>query len=176
MPRKNLIRSSSHPYHVTTRANNKEWFYIPTPDVWHYCQNLLDEGEKRFLVKIDAFVLMNNHYHMLIHTPEANLDKFMHFFNKRLSDKISSSAKRINRIFGSGYRWNLIQNQGYYYTVLRYIYQNPMRAQLVSSIKEYPFTDYYKQKHHHQFEKWLNQLLNEEAKDQTKKMLRRYQI
>lgn len=82
MPRAKLIRSDSAPYHITSRSNNREWFYIPTLDVWSYSRKLLREGALRFNVQVDAFVLMSNHYHLCIHTPEAGVDKFMQFFNK----------------------------------------------------------------------------------------------
>ena len=133
MPRKKLIRNSEHPYHITSRSNNKEWFFIPLEDVWRYSRETLLLGQKKFGVKVEAFVLMTNHYHMLISTPAANIDQFMQYFNKNLGKKISRHGGRINRIFGAPYKWSIIMSQSYYLNVLRYIYQNPMRAKLVLS-------------------------------------------
>ncbi|MCT4640802.1 MAG: transposase [Bacteriovoracaceae bacterium] len=173
MPRKKLIRTDSYPYHITSRSNNKEWFYIPTQEVWKICCSLIQEGQKKFNTKIDAFVLMNNHYHMLIYTPNANIDKFMQFFNKNLGQTISRKAKRINRIFGASYKWNIIESQSYYKNVLRYIYQNPLRANIVQKINDYPFTDFKTQKHHHNLEDWINIRLKEKDEHVTRKILRR---
>src|SRR5690606_30269968 len=108
MPRKPLIRSSDCPYHVTSRSNNKEWLYIPIQDVWTYSQEFLAKGQKEFNVQVLAFVLMSNHYHLCIQTPNSNIDKFMRFFNQSLGKAISRQADRINRIFGASYKWTLI--------------------------------------------------------------------
>jgi putative transposase len=140
MPRKNLIRTADFPYHITSRSNNKEWFYVPIEDVWKYCIELLGSGSKKFNIKIYSFVLMANHYHLLLQTPDENIDKFMRFFNKGLSDRISRQASRINRIFGASYHWSLIKDDSYFINVYKYIYQNPLRAGLVSKCEKYRYT------------------------------------
>jgi len=58
---------------------------------------LLNEAQVKFKVKLEAFVLMNNH--LYFHTPDANINFFMRFFNKKLGVKISRQVGRINRIF-----------------------------------------------------------------------------
>ena len=176
MPRKNLIRTDCHPYHITSRSNNKEWFYIPIDEVWKFCQLLIVEGQKKYKVSVDAFVLMNNHYHMLIYTPEANIDKFMQFFNKNLAQNIARHAGRINRIFAANYKWTVIQSQDYYLNVVRYIYQNPIRANLVEKIEDYLYCDYLQKYHHHEFSFWINQNISDVELESTKKKLRRFVI
>jgi len=140
MARKQLIRTHQFPYHITSRSNNKEWFYIPTDCVWKYAKILLRQGSVNFNTKIHAFVLMSNHYHLIIRTPDSNIDAFMQYFNKQLGQSISRSAGRINRIFGAPYKWSLIQDQNYYLNVYRYIYQNPLRASLAKKVEDYPYS------------------------------------
>ncbi len=176
MPRRNLIRTKLFPYHVTTRSNNKEWFYIPIDEVWRYCRELLKEGEKEFKVEIEGFVLMSNHYHMCLFTPEENLDKFMRFFNKGLSEKISRHAGRINRIFGAPYNWTLIRNEQYYYNVLRYIYQNPLRAGVVKRCEDYPYSDVLEKVKGKDLIGWFNELICDFDTQQTRKNLKKYEI
>jgi len=146
MSRKRLIRTNQYPYHITSRSNNKEWFYIPIEDVWVYFQKHLKWGCSKFNVHIHAFVLMSNHYHMLLETPEANLDQFMRFFNQSLGKSIAHQADRINRIFGAPYKWSLIQKDQYYGNVYRYIYQNPLRAGLVNYFEDYQYSSLYQKK------------------------------
>jgi len=146
MPRKKLIKNGLYCYHVTSRSNNKEYFYIPSSEVWHFSINLLKKGIVKFDVKVHAFVLMSNHYHLLIRTPHSNIDKFMHFFNKSLGQSISRAANRINRIFGAPYSWSLIEKRNYYFNVYRYIYQNPIRAKIVGNAESYPFSTIFKKK------------------------------
>ena len=140
MPRKNLIRTSEFPYHVTIRTNNKEWFNLPLKEVWQMCLLGISETVKRHEAKIQAFVLMNNHYHLLIWTPKSNLDKFMQMFNSRLSKEIRKSTGNINRIFGDRYHWCLIKDEKYHQSVLRYIYQNPLRAGISKRCESYEFS------------------------------------
>lgn len=140
MGRKQLIRTGHLPYHVTARTNNKEWFEIPLFKVWIFSQEALKEAEVVWPVELISFVLMNNHYHMLIITPEANLDSFMYEFNKRLALKIQRETGRINKIFGSRYKWCLIQSSKYFFNCYRYVYQNPIRAGLVTKCEDYPYS------------------------------------
>lgn len=140
MPRKNLIRSENLPYHVTARSNNKEWFTLPMPEMWDLSQESLSEAIAINPVEIISFVLMGNHYHMLLVTPEGNLDAFMYEFNKRLALKVKDRSGQINRIFGGRYKWCLIQSQQYFSNCYRYVYQNPVRAGLVHRCEEYPYS------------------------------------
>ncbi|MCO4794717.1 MAG: transposase [Bacteriovoracaceae bacterium] len=174
MPRKKLIRTNEFPYHVTSRSNNKEWFYIPTEDVWKHTRAVIRLGRKKFNIKIDAFVLMNNHYHMCIWTHDSNLDEFMMYFNKNLGQRIARQANRINRIFGASYKWTLIESDIYYRNVLKYIYQNPIRAGLVKTCQEYPYSDFKSQKMEKALRKWIGLELPDTEIQITRKKLRRY--
>ena len=176
MPRTKLIRSDLYPYHITSRSNNKDWFYIPIQDVWGYANELLTSGESQFGVQVRAFVLMNNHYHLCLHTPKANIDDFMYYFNKTLSRKISRQACRINRIFGAPYRWNLIKNDAYYHHVLRYIYQNPVRAGLVKNCEDYLYSDLKKQPISPTELEWINTPIHNKETENTRIKLRKFLI
>lgn len=140
MPRKNLIRTNSYPYHVTIRCNNREWFDLPLNDVWEICLAALKRANQRHPIQLEAFVLMSNHYHVLLWTPQLNLDLFMFEFNSFISRAIRKRTKRINRIFGDRYKWCLVDHENYYLAVLRYIYQNPVKARLVRYCCEYPYS------------------------------------
>jgi putative transposase len=143
MPRKKLIRTNLHPYHVTIRLNNKEWFDIPLKLAWEMCLCALKKAYDKHIVNIECFVLMSNHYHMLIWTPECNLDKFMFEFNSSLSKQIRNHTGRINRIFGDRYHWCLINDERYYLSVVKYIYQNPVKASICTRVKDYPYSTFY---------------------------------
>lgn len=140
MPRKPLIRSSNLPYHVTSRSHNKEWFQLPLPDMWNLSQDCLKEANDIYPVEIISFVLMGNHYHMLLLTPKGNLDSFMYEFNKRLAIKVQARTGQLNRVFGNRYKWCLIQSKQYFINCYKYIYQNPVRAKIVESCEDYPYS------------------------------------
>ncbi len=140
MTRANLIRTNLYPYHVTTRTNNKEWFDIPLSEVWKICLHSLRHANDICPVEIISFVLMSNHYHLILKTPNQDIDKFMYEFNKRLSLIIRSRSERINKVFGGRYKWCLIRSQTYLYNCYRYVYQNPVRANVVSRCENYPYS------------------------------------
>ncbi len=142
MARKALIRTSEYPYHVVNRCNNKEEFPIGLHDLWPIFLKTLCETKYKFPLEVECFVLMNNHYHLLLRTPECNLDTIMHYFNMKLSRRIAIFSGRINRIFGARYKWSLIMNDIYYSNVYKYIYQNPMRAGLTSRVEDYPYSSW----------------------------------
>ncbi|RZF21092.1 hypothetical protein DAY19_14020 [Halobacteriovorax vibrionivorans] len=187
MPRKSLIRTNTCPYHVTIRTNNKEWFDIPMPIVWSFCMKSINYANLHHPVEIQSFVLMSNHYHLMIWTPNSDLDKFMFFFNSHLSKLIRKYTGRINRIFGDRYKWSLIKDQKYYLNVLRYIYQNPLRKDLSSLCEEYEFSSLYHYINNQNlgfklkdpiygdktsFLKWVN-LEDKKATDQTRQSLQK---
>lgn len=140
MPRKKIVRTHLFPYHVTIRTNNKEWFNIPLNDVWRITQVALNKCCQKVPVEVHAFVLMNNHYHMIISTPNSDIDLFMRHFNRMLSDLISFRTGRINRKFSGPYRWSIIDDRDYQYNIFRYVYRNPVRAGLCKYVENYPYS------------------------------------
>ena len=140
MPRKILIRTNQFPYHITLRSNNKDWFELPLSIMWKLCKQSIAKAQASYPTNIEAFVLMANHYHLLIWTPNSDIDKFMYVLNSSISKEIRIRTKRINRIFGDRYKWTLVDHERYYLQVLRYIYQNPVKAQVTSTCHDYPFS------------------------------------
>jgi len=140
MPRKDLIRTNEFPYHVTARCHNKEWFELPLSMVWKLAEYSLKEAHEMFPIELINFVLMSNHYHMILITPEANLDKFMREFNRRLTLRIHRYAGTMNQVFGGRYKWCVISANNYFMNCYRYVYQNPIRAGIVKRCEDYPYS------------------------------------
>lgn len=140
MPRKKLIRQSEYPYHVTTRNNNRDWFNIPVYEVWNICKEALIYSLEREKVEINCFILMSNHYHLLVTTPDNNIDRFMKHFNWRISYLISLRTKFINHKFSNRYKWSIVSDHNYLLHVYRYIYQNPIRAGICENCSSYPYS------------------------------------
>ena len=140
MTRKKLIRQNSFPYHVTMRTNNKDWFQIPMCDVWDICKQSLKYAIAKNSVVIHSFVLMGNHYHLLLTTPNEDIDKFMQSFNLNLSRLITKKSGVINHKFSNRYKWTIVAEQNYLLNVYRYIYQNPVRAGIAVNCFSYPYS------------------------------------
>ncbi len=140
MPRPNLVRSDRHPYHITARCNNKQFFPLPLHEMWEIFVSHLYFIHREFGVGIHSFVLMGNHFHLLCHTPQGNIDEVMMRFMKRTSDEVNRRTNSINHLWGTRYKWSVIQAQPYYYQVYKYIYQNPLRAKIVDRAENYPYS------------------------------------
>jgi len=133
MPRPFLIRSETHPYHVTARNNQKEFFPIPISKVWEIMLEELKHASSQHALAVHAFVLMGNHFHLLCHTPKGNLDEVMMNF-------LRATAKKMHTKWDAPYKYSMIDSQTHYYQVYRYIFQNPVRIGLCNRVEDYPYS------------------------------------
>ncbi len=140
MARKKLEYSDIYPFHIYGKSNNSEWFYIPIQDCWRIFTHHLIKVEKKYNLKIHAFVLMNNHYHMIASTPDNNLSKIMNRLITGVSKSINAASERSNHVFGGQYRATIIKNEHYYLQAIRYVYQNPIAVNLCSRVDLYPYS------------------------------------
>ena len=140
MTRQLLVKTNSHPYHITARCLNKEFFPLPLPQMWFIMMRQLKRCHLENGLGIHAFVLMGNHFHLLCHTPFENIDQCMHQFMRGTSVDVNQRLKSKNSLWDGHYRWSVIRSQTHYFQVYRYIYQNPVRAELVERVEEYQFS------------------------------------
>jgi len=140
MPRKRFFPTDQYPYHVTARSHNREWFELPTEQVWEIFSRYLYFITLAFGVRIHSFVLMNNHFHMLLSTPDANLDKAMNYLMREVSKSIGLETGNINQVFGGPYHWSVIKSRLYYQHAYKYVYRNPVEAGICGRVEKYPFS------------------------------------
>ena len=140
MPRPKYCANAIYPYHVSARCINKEWFKVPLFEVWEIVGNNLFFISHAYKIKVHAFVLMSNHFHLLISTPEANLCEAMAYFMRESSRAIARCAGRINQTFGGRYHSSLITKESYFLNAYKYIYRNPVEAGLVPLVEDYEFS------------------------------------
>lgn len=145
MPRKPIQRSNKNYYHITARSNNREFFFLPTTNVWEIMSRRLGDLQKEFGIKIAAFVLMNNHFHLLVLTPREDIDRIMYFFMKNVTLDIQKCTGRINKIFGGRYKGSMIENYGYLVNVYKYILRNPIEVGLTARAEEYVYSSHFYQ-------------------------------
>lgn len=142
MPRKPIVRSREHYYHLTARSNNKENFYIRKELMWTIMHSHLKNLQLEYRIQLAAFVLMDNHFHILLLTPEEDIDRIMYLFMKKVSSSIQKYSGRINRIFGSRYKGCLILEESHLFNVYKYIYRNPVKAGLCKKVEEYKYSSW----------------------------------
>lgn len=137
MPRANRVLQSVFPYHVTLRSINKMDFGVEPSKLWGFSSDLLLFCTYAFKIEIHSFVLMSNHYHMILRTPEANLSQFMNYFNRELSREITYKTGRINQKFGCRYHSSIVSELGYYHRVYKYVYRNPVEAGICDRVEDF---------------------------------------
>ncbi len=140
MPRKPIVRSREHFYHLTARSNNREDFYLPKNEVWGIFSTELVRLQLEIELEVAAFVLMDNHFHLLARCREADIDRAMFLLMKRVSQRIRKEACRINHVFGGRYKGCLITDYCYLLNAFKYVVRNPVAAGLVERVQEYPFS------------------------------------
>jgi len=116
------------------------WFPLPLSQCWPIFMNRLTKTEENYGFQTHSFVLMGNHYHWFVSTPQSNLGEGMCYFNTQVSKDISLRADFKNHIFGSRYKPTQINDPIQYALVYRYIYQNPVRAGICESVFDYEWS------------------------------------
>ncbi|OUR96160.1 hypothetical protein A9Q84_07305 [Halobacteriovorax marinus] len=140
MMREELIHTREFPYHITARSNGKEFFSLPTRIVWEICCEHLALASELYNIKVFQFVLMSNHYHLLVRTPDLNIEQFIHYFQRSVAREINLRANRIDRVFEGPFRWSIVENKRHLSYVIRYIFQNPVRAGIVENFEDYAYS------------------------------------
>lgn len=135
----NLDKFQFH-FHVTARCINKDWFSQPMNEVWETMSNYLFFIHHSYKVSIHSFVLMVNHYHLLISSPHGNLSEAMMYFNRETSRALTRPAGRINQMYGSRFFRSSIRSPLYLKHSYKYVYQNPVRAGVCQQVEQYPYS------------------------------------
>jgi hypothetical protein len=85
---------------------------------------------------------MSNHYHLLVETADENLSKGMRQLNGVYTQAFNRNHKRVGHVFQGRYKAILVQRESYLLELARYIVLNPVRARMVRSAKEWPWSSY----------------------------------
>jgi REP-associated tyrosine transposase len=128
-------------YHVTSRGDGREDIFLDDADRKLFLEVLSDTCD-RFNWVIHAYCLMGNHYHLLIETPDGNLSKGMRQLNGVYTQRFNRKHKRVGHVFQGRYKSIIVQKDSYLLELSRYIVLNPVRAQMVRSAKDWPWSSY----------------------------------
>ncbi|MBN1363235.1 MAG: transposase [Syntrophaceae bacterium] len=128
-------------YHVMNRGRRGESIYHDAQDYQQF-MDLLRETNAMWNIKIGAYCLMNNHYHLLLQTPQANLDRCMRHVNGLYTQRFNRRHHVDGQLFRGRYKAILIDVDSYLLEVVRYIHRNPMRAGIVKYPQNYRWSSY----------------------------------
>lgn len=128
-------------HHVWQRGNNKD--YIFENDITKiFLINQLKEYKKKFHYNIFAYVIMNNHYHLLIQTFEDPIGEIMFNINNVTGKFIKDTLERSGHVFQGRYNSKLVDSNGYFLWLIRYIHRNPIRANICTKVENYNWSSH----------------------------------
>jgi REP element-mobilizing transposase RayT len=128
-------------WHVTTRGNERRAIFRDDEDRDLFLSNLgkvVDACRWR----LHAYVLMPNHYHLLVETPEPNLSKGMQRLNGRYSQRFNRRHQRVGHLMQGRFKSILVEQQRHLLAVARYIVLNPVRARLTRTAGQWEWSNY----------------------------------
>lgn len=128
-------------YHITSRGNERKKIYLNDHDREIF-QRTLGLVIDRFHWLCHSYVLMDNHYHLLIETPEANLSRGMRQLNGVYTQEFNHLHARVGHLFQGRFKAILVEKDEYLLEVSRYVVLNPVRAGLVEQAEESHWSSY----------------------------------
>ena len=115
-------------YHVTTRGIERRVVFEDPRDYEHFLE-LLAEMVSRYGVKVHAYVLMRNHYHLLVQTPHANLSRAMQWLNVSYGVWFNRRRERVGPVFQGRYKAVPVDGEGSWALQASvYLHLNPVRV------------------------------------------------
>ena len=139
MARKNRIQVAGGHYHVATRGTAKCAIFTTDEDRRRFLL-VLGRVVEQFGWRLYAYCLMENHYHLALTTPEANLGMGMSRLNQLYAQWFNHRHDRVGHLFQERYWSQLLENESHVLAVVRYIAANPVRAGLCDRAREWPWS------------------------------------
>lgn len=128
-------------YHVTSRGNAREDIFDDDTDR-HAFLECLSKVVNRFHWLCHVYCLMDNHYHLVIETPEANLSQGMRQLNGIYTQRYNRRHQTVGHLFQGRYKAILVQRESHLLEVCRYVVLNPVRAKSVRRVEQWKWSSY----------------------------------
>jgi putative transposase len=128
-------------YHVIARGNARECVVRDDEDRSAFLE-IVARVVDRYALLLYAHCLMDNHYHLAVETPLANLPTAMRQLNGLYATRFNRRHNRVGHVFQARYRAILVERETYLLNVCRYIVRNPVRAGICAHPAEYSWSSY----------------------------------
>ena len=131
-----------YPHHVIQRGNNRQAIFVSSGDR-QFLLSLFNENARKFDVAIHAYVLMDNHFHLLA-TPQTadGLPQMMQAVGRRYVRLFNDSHGRSGTLWEGRYKSTLIQTDRYLLACMAYIDLNPLRAGIATQPEDYAWSSH----------------------------------
>jgi putative transposase len=128
-------------YHVTSRGNDRKAIFNDDSDRTLFL-NILAQVTNHFHWICCAYCLMNNHYHLVIETPDGNLSKGMRQLNGVYTQAFNKKHGRVGHVFQGRFKAVLVQKDTHFLEVCRYVVLNPVRAKTIRHPRQWKWSSY----------------------------------
>jgi len=142
-------------YHITARGNERQSIAFDDRDRAKWL-GLLKETVEACNWRMFAFALMDNHFHLFMQTSDGNLSSGMHAFNGSYAKYVNTRHARSGHLFQDRFKDVLIEEEGHWLEVSRYVHLNPVRAGLVSKPEQWKWSSYPGYYWHARRLKWID--------------------
>jgi len=128
-------------YHITSRGNAGRGIFLGNVDRRLFL-TFLARAVKRYRWICHAYCLMDNHYHLLIETPDANLSRGMQFLNGGYTQAFNQRHHSSGHVLKGRFKSVLVEREGHLLELARYIVLNPVRVGMVDAPDSWPWSSY----------------------------------
>ncbi|MBP1924324.1 REP element-mobilizing transposase RayT [Sedimentibacter acidaminivorans] len=136
MGRKPRIQFEGGVYHIVQRGNNKEYIF-KNDDVKKQLLNIIVESKEIMRFEIYGFVIMDNHYHIVIRSHEVPISQIMHRIDLKFSKYYNCTYNKSGHVFQDRYKGILVKDDKYLLSLIRYVHQNPVKAKMCKKVSDY---------------------------------------
>ena len=128
-------------YHIMNRGRRREVIFPKKEDYLAFIE-VLKETVSLWNIKIAAYCLMPNHYHLLLQTPVGNLSRCMRHINGVYTQRYNRRNRHDGQLFRGRYKSILLDSDNYLTVLVRYIHRNPLRAKMVNRLEDYAWSSH----------------------------------
>jgi putative transposase len=137
-------------YHLMARGDRREAIFLEDKDRLQFLQ-YLEEGVNRYGVLVHCYVLMGNHFHLVVTTPKANLSKWMHQLTTAYTAYFNRRHGMVGHLFQGRFKSIVVEAESYLLELTRYLHLNPVRGQTAGEatpderrerLRSYPWSSY----------------------------------
>lgn len=129
-------------YHFISRGNNKKEIFLCDEDHFR-CLNIIRKAKTKYKVRLYAYCLMPNHFHLLIQAGDSRtISKFMHWIKLGYTIYFNAKYYKIGHLWQGRFKSSPVMTGQYLVNVATYIENNPVRADMVKDPAEYEWSSY----------------------------------
>jgi len=128
-------------YHIMSRGNERKAIVRDDADREKRL-DWLRRTVQTYGWRLHAFVLMGNHEHLFVETPEPNLSGGMQYLNGSYTSYFNRRHRRSGHLFQGRFKAHLVEEEGYFLEISRYIHLNPVRANIVAQLDQYRWSSF----------------------------------